>query len=266
MNPLRPAVVFPSLIAFARLAGAAEPAGAVWPPRPANTPDLPPPEITETWTPVPPVVTAPAGGLPSDAIVLFDGKSLDNWEPVRPNGPRWKIEDGAMVIVPNKEPCDQRTKQAFGDMQLHIEWRAPAEARGHSQERGNSGIFFMGLYELQVLDSYNNPTYVNGMVGSVYKQHIPLANPSRPPGEWQVYDAVFVAPRFAADGTLQRPARLTAFLNGVLVLLDVEIKGPTVYRGFPKYEAHPPALPLVLQDHRNPVAYRNIWARGLSLP
>jgi len=228
--------------------------------------ELPPPEATEQWKPVPPVVEAAPGVPPSDAIVLFDGKSLDAWEPVVPNGPSWKIEDGAMVVVPQAKPVDQKTKRSFGDIQLHLEFRTPSEVKGKSQERGNSGIYFMGLYELQILDSWKNETYANGQVGAIYKQHIPLANPSRPPGEWQVYDAVFVAPRFAEDGKLQSPARITAFLNGVLVQHDVVLRGPTLYRGQPKYEPHAAKLPLVLQDHRNPVGFRNIWVRELTLP
>jgi hypothetical protein len=239
-------------------------------PAPAASADtLPAPELTEVWTPEPPVISAPAGGIPSDAIVLFDGKSLDQWEPVRAGGTPWKIEGDAMVIVPMKEPApsvDQQTKQAFGDIQLHLEFRTPAVVQGRGQGRGNSGVFFMGLYELQVLDSYENKTYSNGQVGSIYKQHIPLANASRPPGEWQTYDVVFIAPRFAPDGSLLSPARLTAFHNGVLVQYDVEIQGPTTYRGTPKYRPHAAKLPLVLQDHRNPTAFRNIWVREITLP
>jgi hypothetical protein len=233
----------------------------------------PPPEAaTEVWSPVPPVINAPPGQPPSDAIVLFDGTSLDAWEPVRENGPRWKIEEGAMVVVPSPRPCDQRTKRAFGDVQLHIEWRAPAEVKGQGQDRGNSGVFFMGLYELQILDSYNNPTYVNGQNASVYKERAPLVNASRPPGEWQTYDIVFIAPRFGPDGTLRKPARMTAFHNGVLVQHDVTLtgptpNGPTFHRStLPAYEAHPAKLPLALQDHRHPVAFRNIWIRELTLP
>jgi hypothetical protein len=236
----------------------------------ATAPDAQPaPELTEVWTPVPPIVTAPPGGIPSDAIVLFDGKNLDEWEPVRPGGRGWKIEDDAMVIVPTKEPdepFDQRTKRSFGDVQLHIEFRTPAKVEGSGQGRGNSGVFFMGLYELQILDSYDNKTYSNGQVGSIYKQHIPLANASRAPGEWQSFDAIFVAPRFDADGKLVTPARLTALHNGVLVQYDVELKGPTTYRGAPVYRAHSAKLPLVLQDHRNPTAFRNIWIREITLP
>jgi hypothetical protein len=231
--------------------------------------DLPAPELTEYYTPVPPVISAPAGGVPSDAVILFDGTSLDAWEPVRPDGQPWKIEEGAMVVIPTPAPltpCDQQTRRAFGDVQLHLEFRTPAKVVSKGQGRGNSGVFFMGLYELQVLDSYQNDTYVNGQAGSIYKQHPPLVNASRPPGEWQTYDVVFIAPRFAVDGTLASPARLTAFHNGVLVQHDVVLTGPTEYRGQPKYKAHAARLPLMLQDHRNPVAYRNIWIRELNLP
>ena len=227
--------------------------------------ELPAPEATEQWAPLPPVVTAPAGVRPSDALVLFDGRSLDAWEPVRPGEPGWKIEDGAMVIVPNPQPCDQRTKTAFGDIQLHLEFRTPAKIAGSGQGRGNSGIYFMGLYELQILDSWQNSTYVNGQAAAVYKQHPPLVNASRPPGEWQTYDVVFIAPRFAADGRLLSPARITALHNGVLVQYDAVLRGPTVFRGEPHYAPHAAKLPLVLQDHRNAVAFRNIWVRELKL-
>ncbi len=231
--------------------------------------ELPPPELTEYYTPVPPVVAAPVGGVPSDAIVLFDGTNLEAWEPVRADGHPWKIEDGAMVVLPTPapaKPCDQQTKRAFGDVQLHLEFRAPAKIEGKGQGRGNSGVFFMGRYELQILDSHQNDTYVNGQAGSIYKQHPPLVNASRPAGEWQTYDVVFIAPRFAADGSLVSPARMTAFHNGVLVQHDAVLSGPTEYRGQPKYQAHAAKLPLSLQDHRNPNAFRNIWVRELSPP
>ena len=172
----------------------------------------PPEAATEVWSPVPPVVNAPLGKPPADAIVLFDGTNLDAWQPVREHGLRWKIEDNAMVVVPSPQPCDQQTIRAFGDVQLHIEWRTPAQVRGEGQDRGNSGVFFIGLYELQVLDSFNNPTYVNGQAGAVYKEHAPLVNVSRRPGEWQTYDVVFIAPRFGGDGALLAPARMTVLL------------------------------------------------------
>jgi len=229
--------------------------------------ELPPPELTEYYSPVPPVIAAPAGGAPSDAIVLFDGTSLDAWEPVSADGHPWKIEDGAMVVIPTPapaKPCDQQTKQAFGNIQLHLEFRTPAKIEGKGQGRGNSGVFFMGRYELQILDSHENPTYVNGQAASIYKQHPPLANASRPAGEWQTFDVVFIAPRFAADGSLVSPARMTAFHNGVLVQHDAVLTGPTEYRGQPKYLAHAAQLPLSLQDHRNPTAFRNIWVRELK--
>ena len=234
--------------------------------------DVAPEKLTEVWAPVPVVVSAPDGGVPSDAVVLYDGRSLEAWEPVRAGEPGWKVEDGALVVVPRPKPCDLRTKRAFGDVQLHLEFRPPAEARGEGQDRGNSGVFFMGLYELQVLDSYHNVTYVNGQNAAVYKEHAPLVNASRPPGVWQTYDVVFVAPRFAADGRLLRPARLTVLHNGVLVHHDVALTGPTpngpTYHQatLPPYAAHPARLPLVLQDHRHPVAFRNIWVRELALP
>jgi len=233
--------------------------------------DVAPPErATEVWSPVPPVVRASVGTVPSDAIVLFDGASLDAWEPVRAGESLWKIENGAMVVVPKPKPCDLRTKQSFGDVQLHLEWRTPADAKGEGQNRGNSGVFFMGLYELQILDSYENSTYVNGQAGAVYKEHAPRVNVSSPPGEWQVYDVVFIAPRFDAGGALVSPARLTAFHNGVLIQHDVELTGPTpngpTYHQstLPPYAAHAVKLPLQLQDHRHPVAFRNIWVRTLD--
>ena len=228
-----------------------------------------PETFTEVWSPVPPVVAAPAGGAPADAVVLFDGKSLEAWESASAAGKPWNIEAGALV-VPAGRPGDWRTKQAFGDVQLHLEFRTPAEVKGEGQGRGNSGVFFMGLYEIQILDSYNNPTYVNGQAASVYKEHAPLVNASRPPGEWQTYDVVFVAPRFAADGTLLSPARMTAFHNGVLVQHDVVLTGPTPngpsfhQPTLPPYAAHAAKLPLVLQAHGNPVAFRNIWVRELK--
>lgn len=228
--------------------------------------ELPPPEATEYWTPVPPVVNAPAGGVPSDAIVLFDGTSLDAWEPEVEGAALWKVEDGAMVIVPREKSSGLRTKRGFGDVQLHVEFRTPTEVKGKSQGRGNSGIFLMGRYEVQVLDSWENPTYVNGQLGSIYKQHPPLVNAARPPGEWQSYDIVFIAPRFAADGTVAQPARFTVFLNGVLVQHDVVVRGPTTWRGQPKYVAHAEKEPLSLQDHRDIVSYRNIWVREITLP
>ena len=233
-------------------------------PAPAAAP-LPVPELTEQWWPVPPVVRAPADQPPSDAIVLFDGRSLDAWEGAEKAGPaQWTVADG--IVTMKRETGDIRTKASFGDIQLHLEFRSPPQVKGRGQGRGNSGIFFMERYELQVLDSYENKTYVNGQLGSIYKQHAPLVNPARPPGEWQVYDVIFTAPRFHPDGSLKSPARLTALLNGVLIHHNVELRGPTEYRGPPSYKAHPAKLPLKLQDHGDLVSFRNIWVRELSSP
>jgi hypothetical protein len=215
------------------------------------------PEATEVWSPVPPVVRSGDGTAPpSDAVVLFDGSDLSEWRE-----PAWKVEGGAVTIV--AKTGSLITKRSFGDVQLHIEWRTPAVVEGEGQERGNSGIFLMERYEVQVLDSYENSTYVNGQAGSIYKQHAPLVNASRGPGEWQSYDILFGAPRFHADGTVARPATFTVLHNGVLIQNHVEVKGTTTYIGEPKYESHPAKLPLALQDHGNPVSYRNIWIREL---
>ena len=220
------------------------------------------PKLTEVWEPVPPVVTPGEGAAPpSDAIVLFDGIHTSAWQHSKGEPVQWKVEDGAMTVV--KKTGNILTKQGFGDCQLHIEWRTPAEVVGESQGRGNSGIFLQSRYELQVLDSYNNRTYSNGQAGSLYKQAIPLVNACRKPGEWQAYDAIYTAPRFADDGTVQRPAFITVLQNGVLVQNHFELKGPTEYIGQPKYKKHNPKEPLMLQDHGNPVSYRNIWIREL---
>jgi len=227
------------------------------------TPELPPATATQVWEPVPPVVSAPAGGAPSDAVVLFDGRSLDAWESAKtPGAPApWRIEGDAMVCVPKSGPL--RTKAAFGDLQLHLEFRTPTPVSGQGQGRGNSGVFLMGIYELQILDSYENPTYVNGQAAAIYKQYPPLVNASRRPGEWQTYDVVWIAPRFAPDGSLVSPARMTVFHNGVLVQHDAVLKGHTPNRGQPAYKAHADRLPLALQDHNNAIAFRNIWVREL---
>ncbi len=236
------------------------------------------PELTEYWTPQPPVVSSPAGGVPSDAIVLFDGTHLDEWRISRENDEgememlpaNWILEDGAMIVPPRAKGAkssDITSVQSFGDIQLHLEWRSPAvtDPSKVSQQRGNSGIFFMNRYEVQVLDCYQNQSYVNGMTASVYKQQVPLANVCRPPGEWQTYDIFFVAPKFDPDGTLREKANITVVHNGVVVLLNAPIYGPTEYRGQPSYKYHTPRQPLRLQDHNNPVAYRNIWVRELDL-
>ena len=215
------------------------------------------PTLTEAWEPVPEIVDASAGRPPSDAIVLFDGTDLSAW-----NGD-WKLEEDAVTVVPGTG--NLVTNRAFGDVQLHIEWRTPSviEGEGQGRGRGNSGVFLMERYEVQVLDSYENTTYSNGQAGSIYKQHIPLVNASRPPGEWQTYDIIFMAPRFRDDGTLSRPATFTVLHNGVLIQNHVTVEGPTVNIGEPEYQAHDDKAPLMLQDHENPVRYRNIWIREL---
>ncbi|OBU69889.1 large, multifunctional secreted protein [Stenotrophomonas maltophilia] len=219
------------------------------------------PKQTEVWTPVPAVVAAPAGRAPSDAIVLFDGKDVSAWEGEQGGRVPWKVADGAMTVVPGSKGI--RTRQRFCDIQLHVEWRTPTETKGFDgQNRGNSGIFLQELYELQVLDSYNNPTYANGQAGSIYKQAMPRVNASRAPGEWQAYDIVWKAPRFSPGGGLTSPARITVLHNGVLVQDDTVVAGRTEYIGPPSYSPHGCA-PLYLQEHDSKVSYRNIWVREL---
>lgn len=187
--------------------------------------------------------------------MLFDGTDLSEW-----NG-EWKVEGDAVTVVPGAG--NLTTKRAFGDVQLHLEWRTPRVVEGEGQDRGNSGVYLMERYEVQVLDSYENTTYSNGQAGSIYKQHIPLVNASRPPGVWQSYDIIFMAPRFHDDGSLAEPATFTVLHNGVLIQNHVTVKGTTVFIGKPEYESHAPKAPLMLQDHDNPVSYRNIWIREL---
>ena len=221
------------------------------------------PELTEFWDPEVAVITPGDGSAaPSDALVLFDGNDVSQWESANEGGGevKWQISDDALTVV--KGTGMIKTKKAFGDVQLHIEWRTPAEVVGESQGRGNSGVYFMGLYEVQVLDNYNNRTYRNGQAGGIYKQSAPLVNACRPPGVWQTYDIIFNAPVFRVDGRLVKPAHLTVLHNGVLVQNHTPLRGPTVYRGLPHYKAHG-KLPFKLQDHNNPVSYRHIWIREL---
>jgi hypothetical protein len=218
-------------------------------------------EPTEVWEPEPRAIgTGKPGSPPSDAIILFDGTEISRWESVVGGKVDWKIVNGAMIVEPGSGSI--KTRDKFGDVQLHIEWRSPKAINGSGQDRGNSGIFFMERYELQILDSFNNPTYVNGQAGSVYKQHIPLVNASKGPGEWQLYDIVFMAPSFGVDGRVIRPATLTVFHNGVLIQNNVSLSGSTAFIGLPAYEKHDAAA-LLLQDHWSPVEYRNIWVRRL---
>jgi hypothetical protein len=232
------------------------------------------PEETEVWKPEPPVVTAAAAVTtppPSDAIVLFDGRDLSQWKSTKDGGPaRWTVRDGAVTV--NKGTGNIETKRSFGSYQLHLEWKIPAGITGKGQARGNSGLFLASIgegdlgYELQIMDSYQNPTYVNGQAGSIYKQHAPLVNPARKPGEWQSYDVVWTPPSFSADGAVTRPATATVWMNGVLVQDHTELKGPTVYIGQPRYTPHGPAA-IKLQDHGDPsapISFRNIWLRELG--
>ncbi|REE05678.1 3-keto-disaccharide hydrolase [Marinoscillum furvescens] len=261
----------------------------------ANAQDIPQPdwdelnktkpwEQTELYKKVPVVTPTVDHSAPSDAIVLFDGKNLNAWQKAQYGSPvnmegfeamaplmdpdykgeaaEWNIVKGALEVNPGTGSI--ATRQAFGDVQLHIEWRAPkmpADKKG--QQGGNSGVIFMGMYEVQVLNSYKNPTYNNGQAASVYKQHIPLANASRPAEEWQVYDIIFMAPKFSDKGTVVSPARVTVFHNDILVQNNVELLGPTCFIGTPYYVAHAEKLPLVLQDHSDKMQFRNIWIREL---
>jgi hypothetical protein len=205
------------------------------------------------------------GKPPSDAIVLFDGADLTKWR-TRNGGPAgWKIEHGAMVVPPRDTPGggDIYTREEFGDCQLHLEWAVPTPAKGEGQDRGNSGIFFMNRYELQVLDCYDNRTYPDGSTAALYGQSPPLVNGCRPPGEWQSYDVVFIAPRFEG-GKLKSPAYVTVFHNGVLVHPHTAILGASGHRTLASYKPHPPKAPLRLQDHGNPTRFRNLWIRPLG--
>jgi hypothetical protein len=220
------------------------------------------PASTELWEPVPPVVTPGEGtNAPSDAIVLFDGTNLNEWINEKGEPAGWIVADGCMTVKPGTGSI--KTKKGFGDCQLHIEWRTPAEVKGDGQDRGNSGIYLQNRYEVQVLDCYNNKTYCNGQTGSIYKQSIPLVNACKKPGEWQVYDIIYMAPRFSENGRIAIPAHITVLHNGVLIQNNFEIQGPTDPLGLHPYVQHGYREPLFLQDHENPVSYRNIWIREL---
>jgi hypothetical protein len=205
------------------------------------------------------------GRPPADAVVLFDGKDLSQWVASDGSPTRWIVKDGFMECVRGSGYI--RTLQNFGDCQLHIEWAAPVPAEGQGQGRGNSGVFFgMDRYEVQVLDSYENTTYADGSAGSIYGQYSPLVNASRPPGQWQAYDILYTAPQFNSEGQLETPAKLTIFHNGVLIQQDVELTGPTSWLERAPYSPHPEKQPISLQDHGNPVRFRNIWVRELGKP
>ena len=225
-------------------------------------------DMSEFWTPQPKIVTPPdmdnaVVAPPSDAVVLLGLKdnAISEWvncEEGKPVG--WQIENGIMTGKPHSGSI--RTKKDFGDFQLHLEWSAPTEIVGESQGRGNSGVFMQGMYEVQILDNYQNETYANGQAGSIYKQTPPLVNACQKPGKWNTYDIIYTAPRFKEDGSLQSHGRITVLHNGVLVQNNTMILGTTEFIGFPRIVAHSKG-PIILQDHLNPVRFRNIWIREL---
>lgn len=223
---------------------------------PIHSKDRPQPRVvrppTNAWTVAP----------PADATVLFDGTNLARWRKDDGAAPGWKVESGYMEVVAGTGGI--MTRDGFGDAQLHVEWMAPLPAKGEGQDRGNSGVFLMGRYEVQVLDSYGNITYPDGQASAIYGQYPPLVNASRPPGEWQTYDIIFHRPRFDAAGKVTAPARMTVLHNGVLVHDNAVLSGPTAHQARPAYERHEDRLPISLQDHGAPVRYRNIWIRDLE--
>lgn len=223
------------------------------------------PEETEVYEPVPPKVGLSQNGVPDDAIVLFDGTGFDEWiSTIDSTAVQWHLNDDGSMTVKDKTG-DIQTKRNFGSVQLHLEWRSPAEIQGENQSRANSGIFLQGRYEVQVLDNNDNDTYVNGQVASIYKQSVPLAMASAPTGEWNTYDIIYHAPEFAKTGQKLKSATITVLHNGILVQDHFEIEGTTEYIGWPKNELHGTA-PIRLQDHQDNsrVSYRNIWVRNLN--
>jgi hypothetical protein len=277
MNNMRKLLM--NVFAFTILVGLTAPLFAQQQPAPQNgsgqAATAAKPEETEVWEPVPKVVTpgAVCTAAPSDAIVLFDGKNLDEWVSAQDKSPaKWIVADGILTVSKAPGVGNIETKRAFRNYQLHVEWKIPDNITGSGQARGNSGVFLASVgpgdagYELQVLDSYNNKTYVNGQAGSIYKQGIPLANANRKPGEWQTYDVVWTAPVFNEDGSLKTPAYVTVFFNGVLVQNHFELKGQTLYIGKPFYKKYDTA-PIKLQAHGDksePISYRNIWIREIN--
>ena len=223
------------------------------------------PPTTEVWKPEVKLVTPGKTNTdaPSDAVILFNGTTASGWQHANGDEAKWTVADNALTVKPGAGGI--QTKQKFGDCQLHIEWRIDKNVKGDGQDRGNSGVFLMGRYELQVLDNYNNvnKTYVNGQAGSMYKQTPPLVNVCKAPGEWQTYDIVFTAPRFSDNGSVISPARITVIQNGVLVQNNTTLWGNTVYIGSPTYEKHAAKESLMLQDHSHLTSFRNIWIREL---
>ena len=219
------------------------------------------PDATEYWDPEVRVVTP--GAIPSDAIVLFDGKNLDQWESIKDgSAAKWEVKDGVFTVV--KGAGNISTKKHFGDCQLHIEWRSPEEAESvKSQGRGNSGVFFHGIYEVQVLNSYKNRTYRNGQAGSIYKQTPPMVNATAKQGDWNTYDIIYTAPRFTVNGGIETPGYVTVIHNGIIVQNHTKIQGVTNYIGQPTNPVHGPKGPISLQDHGNAVSFRNVWIREL---
>jgi hypothetical protein len=228
--------------------------------------------VHDSGRPHPPIIQAGTcstqnqpGKAPSDAVVLFDGTDLSKWEVVKPDGTigpaRWKVENGYMEVAGGTGSI--QSKEKFGDCQIHVEWTSPTEIKGTSQGRGNSGVLIMGNYEIQVLDSYDNVTYADGQASAMYGQYPPMVNPARKPGEWQSYDIIFEAPVFEAD-QVKKPAYVTVLFNGVVVQNHRAFIGHVAYRQVATYEPHAPEGPLMLQDHGNPVRYRNIWVRRLG--
>jgi len=264
-------IEFLQCFAFTALIAVAAPVSAQQPAAPGGMKH----EDTEIWEPVPKIVTPGATNTtpPSDAIVLFDGKNLDEWVSSRDKSPaQWLVADGVLTVNKTKGVGNIETKRSFKNYQLHVEWKIPENITGSDQARGNSGVFLASTgpgdagYELQVLDSYNNKTYVNGQAGSIYKQAIPLANANRKPGEWQTYDIAWTAPTFDTDGSVKTPAYVTVLFNGVLVENHFELKGETLYIGKPFYKKYDTA-PIKLQAHGDksePVSFRNIWIRELN--
>lgn len=256
MNAAHYLLLFPMILLIA--------AGCSSPQHQDAVPDLSAWPVHDPDRPAPEIVTpgGTAAEAPADAVVLFDGSGLNSWQMGDGSDASWKVENGYMEVV--KGSGTLQTREAFGDCQLHIEWAAPARIDGEGQGRGNSGVFLMGIYEVQVLDSYDNRTYADGQAAAVYGQYPPLVNACRPPGQWQSYDIIFHGPRFDKDESLLRPAAITVIHNGVLVQDHVTLTGPTAHKARPPYKLHPEKLPLALQDHGNPVRYRNIWIRELE--